>query len=71
MSDVVYPKGEVIWFRYCDSKGHLQYLLTSKTPTHTEFILYRYSKGSFEKLGKGPNPIVLEEKYGVRKQFEN
>lgn len=65
MNDIKCPKGEMIWVRYCSSKGATGFLLTSKITSRDFYYLYEVVDGKLKKLGRGKNPLELEEKFDV------
>jgi hypothetical protein len=65
MNDIKCPKGEMIWVRYCSSKGATRFLLTSKITSRDFYYLYEVVDGKLKKLGRGKNPLELEEKFDV------
>lgn len=57
-----YPKGERVWVEYYNQKKELRYIVTSKQ-TRDCFYVYELVNGTFVKLGRDKNPLVLEEKF--------
>ena len=62
MSHLDYPKGEIRWVSHYDQTGNLRYLVTSK-PTRDRYFLYEQIDGKFIRLGSGPDPKKLEDRY--------
>lgn len=58
------PKNELGKVGYCDTRGELRFVMTQKD--NGSFTLYRVEDDALIKLGKGSDPIKLEESYKVR-----
>ena len=62
---IKYPRGEDVMTAY-RVDGETVFLMTRKENTVDGFSLYKVSKdGALERVGKGKDPIELEEKCGV------
>lgn len=61
---LIYPKGERVWKTHYED-GEIQYVVTTKGNNREVYYLYRVKGNSFEKMGKSPSPIELEEKYAA------
>lgn len=59
---IQYPKGEIVWVAYYNSKKELQYIITSK-PTRDFYFIYKYENRDFKKLSRSKSPAELEEKF--------
>lgn len=59
------PKGEHAWVGYYNKTGSLLFIITSKNSSRDLYYLYRNAGGTFEKIGKGKDPIELCEKHRV------
>jgi hypothetical protein len=55
------PSTETIWVTITDDLGD-EYVITSKSDRNI-YYLYRLEKEKAIKLGKGDNPLELEEKF--------
>lgn len=55
------PKSERIWVKILDNKGTAFYITSN--PIRNMYFIYRDDNGKAVKLGKGINPILLEQKY--------
>lgn len=62
MEKLPYPKGEIRWKGIHYKTGELRYLITSK-PDRVRYNLYELKDGQFIRLGSGPSPKKLEEKF--------
>lgn len=62
------PKTERVAVTYFNNKEEVIAILTQK-PTDGSFFLYEISGKDTKRLGKGANPLVLEEKYHIRKRM--
>jgi hypothetical protein len=65
MDDIKCPKGEMVWVRFCSGNGATKFMLTSKITSRDFYYLYEVVDGKLRKLGRGKNPLELEEKFGV------
>lgn len=63
--NVVYPKGEIVWVSYYNSKKELVFLLTSKPSREFYFLYEVLDTGSLRRLGKAYSPADLEGKYNI------
>lgn len=66
---MIYPKGEQVWTRYCDSSHELLFIITSKS-MRDYYFLYELADGTFKKLGKAKSPLELEERFNVLKRMQ-
>ena len=62
------PRTERVVVTYFNTKEEAIAILTLK-PTDGSFFLYEISGEDIKRLGKGVNPLVLEEKYHIRKRM--
>lgn len=63
-----YPKGEIVWVSYYNTKGELRFIMTSKQ-ARDFYFLYEVKDGEFKKLGKSNNPTKLEEKFNLKENL--
>lgn len=63
-----YPKGEIVWVSYYNTKGELRFIMTSKQ-ARDFYFLYEVIDGEFKKLGKSNNPTKLEEKFNLKENL--
>lgn len=56
------PKGEEVWVFGYDA-GRLLYFVTTKQNTRSPFYIYKVDGDSYQKLGSGKSPTLLEDKY--------
>ena len=70
MDDIKCPKGEVIWVRFCSGNGATRFLITSKISSRDFYYLYEVVDGKLKKLGRGKNPLELEEKYDINNKIK-
>lgn len=64
--NIKFPKGEVVWVRYCDTKGNPVFVITSKESRDYYYLYEVNEDGSLKKLGKAKTPTELESKFGVK-----
>ena len=69
MSNLKYPKGEIVWTGYYNKKDQLLFILTSK-PQRDYYYLYEVTDDGFKKLGRSKNPKELEEKFKVHETMK-
>ncbi len=62
------PKTERVECTYLNDKNEVVAILTQK-PMDGNFYLYEVSGKETKKLGKGINPIALEEKYHMKRRM--
>ena len=55
------PNTEIVWVTIADDLGD-EYVITSKV-TRDVYYIYRIEKDNIIKLGKGDNPLELEQKF--------
>ncbi len=66
MSDIKYPKGEIVWVCYNNRDGETRFIVTSKGLDRSAYFLYEIQQdGACKKLGKSRSPIDLEKKFKV------
>lgn len=58
------PKGESIAVRYVKNNGDLCFVMSTDY-MRTSYTLYEYKDGKLKRVGKGANPLTLEERYSV------
>lgn len=68
MSNLIYPKNEIVWVGYYNSKHELLFIMTSKE-ARDYYFLYELVDGKFNKLGKARSPKELEEKFEIKKRM--
>ena len=67
--NIVAPKGEIVWVRYCNTGGEPVCIITSK-PARDFYFLYDVKPdGSLQKVGKARSPTELEDKFDVRSKM--
>lgn len=64
---IKYPKGEIVWCRYCRD-GELLFAMTSK-PARDFYYLYKREGDGMKKLGRSKDPRELEKKYKVYEEI--
>lgn len=62
MSELQYQRGEIRWVSILDKDKAVKYLVTSK-PDRSRYFLYEVKHGEFIRLGSGPDPQKLEDKF--------
>lgn len=62
------PAGEIIKTQYFSESGERMFVLTTK-PFSQYFFLYRIEGDRLKKLGRGTNPLELEEQYHINKEL--
>jgi hypothetical protein len=67
MSEIKYPKGEIVWRTYLNASKEIKFIITSK-PARDCYFLYELVNDEFKKLGKAKTPPDLVEKYDVKKK---
>lgn len=62
------PRGETAYVRYHDMAGNERFLLTADK-SREKYILYKCENGTLIRLGKGSDPLGLEEKFNVMREI--
>lgn len=64
------PQSETI-ITSCLQDGSITHIITSKlVGGNVIYTLYESSGGEFVRLGKGPSPLALEDKYQIWETFQ-
>lgn len=58
------PSTEHIWLQLKTESGNMYYI-TSKTNDRSLYFIYKIENDKATKLGKGKDPLALEDKYAV------
>ena len=64
----MYPKGEVLWVEYYNSRGELLFGVTSKA-ARDFYYLYENVGGKMVKRGRDKDPSVLAERFDVKQKM--
>lgn len=62
MGKLPYPKNEIIWEGIYYQTGELRYIVTSNRD-RSRYYLYELKDGKFVRLGGGPSPKKLKDKF--------